>query len=163
MSIWSRAKDKQDSMVLEALRQRSELLDNSCGVGLWEAVLHQGDAMHPRSLWTWSAEFRRLVGYTSEADFPNVVQSWSDRLHPDDVAPTFAAFGGHLAGCGKAARNRCFTVIGRDADRHFVPANWNFAVFYSEIPVSVQTPPIAKPRHPATWAVAPSCRPLHSA
>ncbi len=46
--------------------------------------------------WVWSAEFRRLIGYQSEAEFPNVMESWSDRLHPDDVAPTFAAFGEHL-------------------------------------------------------------------
>jgi methyl-accepting chemotaxis protein len=87
-----------------ALSERSDLLDDACGIGLWEAVLHQGDAMHAQSKWTWSAEFRRLVGYENAADFPNVVQSWSDRLHPDDVAPTFAAFGGHLQ--DKSGRSR---------------------------------------------------------
>ncbi|MDB5524179.1 MAG: chemotaxis protein [Rhizobium sp.] len=76
--------------------ERSELLDEACGIGLWEAVLHNGDAMHAQSKWTWSAEFRRLIGYNNASEYPNVVQSWSDRLHPDDVAPTFAAFGGHL-------------------------------------------------------------------
>jgi methyl-accepting chemotaxis protein len=85
-----------DMTAYEALRERSELLDTTCGIGLWEAVLFQGDAMHPQSLWKWSSEFRRLIGYNSEAEFPNIVQSWSDRLHPDDVASTFAAFGGHL-------------------------------------------------------------------
>ena len=81
---------------LNALRERVELLDTSCGVGLWQAVLHNADAFDPRSAWTWSPEFRRLLGYSSEADFPNVCQSWSDKLHPDDVAPTFAAFDAHL-------------------------------------------------------------------
>jgi len=85
-----------DVTAFRELRERSELLDRTAGVGLWEAVLHQGDAMDSRSRWTWSAEFRRLVGYDSEADFPNLVNSWSDRLHPDDVASTFTAFGGHL-------------------------------------------------------------------
>jgi methyl-accepting chemotaxis protein len=81
---------------LGAVRERSDLLDTSCGVGLWQAVLHNEDAFDPKSVWTWSPEFRRLLGYSSEADFPNVCQSWSDKLHPDDVAATFAAFGGHL-------------------------------------------------------------------
>jgi methyl-accepting chemotaxis protein len=81
---------------LKDVTERSELLDEACGIGLWEAVLHNGDAMHPDSRWTWSAEFRRLIGYSNANEYPNVVQSWSDRLHPDDVAPTFAAFGGHL-------------------------------------------------------------------
>ncbi|MDR3512064.1 MAG: PAS domain-containing methyl-accepting chemotaxis protein, partial [Caulobacteraceae bacterium] len=78
------------------LKERSDLLDSTCGIGLWEAVLYNADALDPRSVWTWSPEFRRLVGYSSEADFPNVCQSWSDKLHPDDVEPTFAAFGAHL-------------------------------------------------------------------
>ena len=81
---------------LSAIRERSELLDTSAGVGLWQAVLHNQDAFDPQSAWTWSPEFRRLLGYSSEADFPNVCQSWSDKLHPDDVTATFAAFSGHL-------------------------------------------------------------------
>ena len=82
-----------------ALRGKAEwfeVLDRHCGVGLWDAILHDGDAMHTRSRWTWSAEFRRLCGFTNEAEFPNVVQSWSDRLHPDNSAPTFAVFGAAL-------------------------------------------------------------------
>ena len=68
-------------------------LSTHCGVGLWDVILYEGDAMHPKARWTWSAEFRRLCGYASEAEFPDVVRSWSDRLHPDDAAATFAAFG----------------------------------------------------------------------
>ncbi|MFB9947490.1 PAS domain-containing methyl-accepting chemotaxis protein [Rhizobium puerariae] len=82
--------------VQEELRRvslRSRILDEASGIGLWDAVLHKGDAMHVESRWTWSAEFRRLIGYNDEKSFPNVVQSWSERLHPDDVAATFAAFG----------------------------------------------------------------------
>ena len=86
-----------------ALRDKVEwlaVLDRHSGVGLWDAVLHEGDAMHPLSRWTWSAEFRRLCGYKTDAEFPNVVQSWSDRLHPDDFDATFAAFGAALASGG---------------------------------------------------------------
>jgi ABC-type transporter Mla subunit MlaD len=84
----------------KALVSKTEWLDTlsaHCGVGLWDAVLYQGDAMHPKARWTWSGEFRRLCGYRTEAEFPNVVQSWSDRLHPDDTAATFAAFGATCA------------------------------------------------------------------
>jgi methyl-accepting chemotaxis protein len=96
-SSTSKAAADERERAFRNLKERSDLLDDACGVGLWEAVLHNGDAMHAKSLWTWSPEFRRLIGYQTEAEYPNVVQSWSDRLHPDDVAPTFAAFTGHLA------------------------------------------------------------------
>ena len=78
------------------LLHKAEWLDTlslHCGIGLWDAILHEGDAMHPKARWTWSSEFRRLCGYKTEAEFPNVVQSWSDRLHPEDAGATFAAFG----------------------------------------------------------------------
>ncbi|WJH40366.1 methyl-accepting chemotaxis protein [Aliirhizobium terrae] len=91
---------------LAAVSERSELLDEACGIGLWEAVLVNGDAMHPESKWTWSAEFRRMIGYENATDFPNVVNSWSDKLHPDDVEPTFAAFSGHLTDKTGRARYR---------------------------------------------------------
>ncbi len=80
----------------DKLRSESEwlrTLSTHSGVGLWDAVLFESDPMHARSRWTWSSEFRRLLGFDSHADFPDVVHSWSDRLHPDDVAGAFAAFG----------------------------------------------------------------------
>lgn len=79
------------------------VLGNHCGVGLWDAVLVNEDAMNPQSKWTWTNEFRRLLGYSGEHDFPNVVGSWADKLHPEDAAPTFAAFNGALKSRGKGA------------------------------------------------------------
>lgn len=32
----------------------------------------------------WSDKFRRMLGYHSSDDFPDVLESWSDLLHPDD-------------------------------------------------------------------------------
>ena len=32
----------------------------------------------------WSDEFRRMLGYHSQQDFPDVMESWSNLLHPDD-------------------------------------------------------------------------------
>jgi len=32
----------------------------------------------------WSQEFRTMIGYHDEEDFPNVLSSWSDLLHPED-------------------------------------------------------------------------------
>ena len=58
-----------------------------CGTRSWS----NEDALHPQSRWTWTNEFRRLLGFRSETDFPNVCQSWSDKLHPDDA-------GAHLRG-----------------------------------------------------------------
>ena len=79
--------------------ERMLLLSRYAGVGLWDAVLHDGDPMHLESRWHWSEEFRRLLGFDQDdrSGFPDVVGSWADRLHPDDAAATFAAFGACLS------------------------------------------------------------------
>jgi methyl-accepting chemotaxis protein len=109
MTFWARQNSKAQELgrlqeELKSIRERSDLLDSTCGVGLWQAVLHNADALDPKSVWTWSPEFRRLLGYSGEVDFPNVCQSWSDKLHPEDVAATFAAFAEHLKDRTGAAR-----------------------------------------------------------
>ncbi len=81
---------------LRAVKERSDLLDEAAGIGLWEAVMPHADPAHPQAKWTWSPEFRRLCGYRTEAEFPNMMQSWSERLHPEDVDRVFAAFMGPL-------------------------------------------------------------------
>jgi len=91
------------------------LLDRYAGVGLWDAVLHQGDPMHPNSVWRWSAEFRRLLGFGSATEFPDQVRAWSDRLHPDDSAPTFEKFGACLADkSGRTGYNVTYRLKMRD-------------------------------------------------
>ena len=74
--------------------QRSNLLDQYAGVGLWDAVIVDGDAVGPKSTWHWSPEFRRLCGFEANdlIGFPDEVGSWANRLHPDDAGPTFDAF-----------------------------------------------------------------------
>ena len=89
---------------LAEVKERSERLDATCGAGLWSAVVVNADALDPRSQWTWSPEFRRLLGYTSEVEFPNVVTSWSESMHADEVRATLAAFAAHLSDPTEHAR-----------------------------------------------------------
>jgi len=80
------------------LEERLALLGRCAGVGLWDVAIHNGDPMDPGSRWHWSPEFRRLLGFDGfdRVGFPEVVSSWSDRLHPDDAEATFKAFSGCL-------------------------------------------------------------------
>ena len=40
----------------------------------------------------WSQPFRQMLGYNSEEDFPNKIDSWSNLLHPEDKARVWKAF-----------------------------------------------------------------------
>ena len=53
--------------------------------------------MHPNSAWRWSDEFRRLLGFADERDFPNEMQSWHSRLHEDDAKTAGTALRSALA------------------------------------------------------------------
>ena len=81
---------------LRSIEELQDILGRHAGVGLWDARLFNKDAFHKDSKWVWSAEFRRLMGFSDEREFPNVVNSWSDRLHAEDAPPTFAAFAASL-------------------------------------------------------------------
>ena len=100
-----------------------DILAAHSGVGLWDAILHHGDALHALARWTWSAEFRRLCGFATEAEFPNVVQSWADRLHPDDAAATFAAFNAALSNAaGSGAYDATYRLKVRDGSYRWFQA-----------------------------------------
>ncbi len=74
----------------QAARARFDLLNAVGGIGMWEAALYHGEADHPKSVWTWSAGLRHLLGFKTEAEFPNLLRSWSDRIHAEDAAATLA-------------------------------------------------------------------------
>jgi len=65
-------------------------------VGLWDLMIVTSDPVNPNNVFLWTDEFRRMLGYTNEADFPNVLSSWSDKLHPEDKERTIEAFSGHI-------------------------------------------------------------------
>lgn len=69
---------------LQNITTRLELVNRASKVGLWDLTVIDGNASHPDNSYWWSNEFRHLLGYSSIADFPNVLESWSDKLHPDD-------------------------------------------------------------------------------
>lgn len=65
--------------------------------GFWVLHMVDGDPDHPQSKITWSQQFRELLGYRREEDFPDGWQSWLDAIHPDDLPPTLKAFTQHLS------------------------------------------------------------------
>ena len=60
-----------------ALRMVHELLAS----GMWSMEFNEKAEM---TSVLWSDEFRSMLGYESEEDFPNVLESWSDLLHEED-------------------------------------------------------------------------------
>lgn len=75
---------------------RFDLVNRACSEGLWDMEVVAGDPVNPKNRFWWSSQFRSLLGFNDERDFPNVLASWADRLHPDDKQSTLDAFARHL-------------------------------------------------------------------
>ncbi len=89
-----RLKAIDDARIARLAQERLEALEalehETTALKLVHEILHSG-------MWTmefdrqgqmvsvfWSQEFRAMIGYRDEEDFPNVLSSWSDLLHPED-------------------------------------------------------------------------------
>jgi len=65
-------------------------------IALWNMEVVADDLVNPNNKFTWTDEFRNLLGYSNEEDFPNILNSWSDRLHPEDKERTLEIFERHM-------------------------------------------------------------------
>lgn len=62
----------------------------------WDMSVVEGDSVNPKNKFWWSPPFRKLLGYENEVDFPNVLGSWIEKLHPEDYDLAIKAFEDHL-------------------------------------------------------------------
>ncbi|MCL2120933.1 MAG: PAS domain-containing protein [Clostridiales bacterium] len=74
-----------------------KLTGDALNVALWDLLVDSSDPAQPVYQFTWSQEFRQMLGFTDERSFTNVMRSWSDRLHPDDKERVMKAFSTYLS------------------------------------------------------------------
>lgn len=69
---------------LEALKHEStalKMVHEILQSGMWTIEFNkQGEMVSV----FWSQEFRTMIGYQDEEDFPNILSSWSDLIHPEE-------------------------------------------------------------------------------
>lgn len=87
---------REDRVRLDAALIRFELASDMLSDGIWDLDVVAGDPVNPSNTFWWSAQFRRLLGFESEEEFPDVLDSWASRLHPDDKPGVIDAFTRHL-------------------------------------------------------------------
>jgi len=82
--------------ISEVQLARFNVVADASKLGLWEVTINN-DPANPGNTYWWSDEFRHMLGYSNEIDFPNTFESWYDRLHPDDKDKAYQAVANHLA------------------------------------------------------------------
>ncbi|MCL2663966.1 MAG: PAS domain-containing protein, partial [Oscillospiraceae bacterium] len=65
-------------------------------IALWDMDVIDNDPINPYNVYHWTDEFRKMLGYENESEFPNILNSWSNLLHPEDKEKSTEAFNKHL-------------------------------------------------------------------
>lgn len=82
-------KTKQAYEKLNKETQAMQIIHSVLDSGPWTMEFDENNQV---AKCTWSDTFRKLVGFDSEEDFPNKMESWSDRLHKSDKDRVLKAF-----------------------------------------------------------------------
>ena len=88
---------KERDVLYTQLQNEAASLDTiheMLGSGKWTMDFDESGSM---TCINWSDEFRRMLGYHDLEDFPDVLESWSDLLHPDDKERVLREFNETIA------------------------------------------------------------------
>lgn len=69
---------------LDISTKRHDAIDSILNEGSWSMNVINGDIANPENPFWYSEQFRKLLGFNSEQDFPNAANSYSDRIHEQD-------------------------------------------------------------------------------
>lgn len=82
--------DKVKTMELENLVERYDLINEVLVEAPWDMTFEDGD-INKQSHW-FSPQFRKVLGYEGEHDFPNTFESFAKILHPEEKESVLADF-----------------------------------------------------------------------
>jgi len=88
---------KRQRDALAASELRFQLSLEAIRDAIWEMEVVDGDLVNPRNAVWWSPQFIRLLGFENAQEFPERLESWASRLHPQDQQSTFDTFTAYMA------------------------------------------------------------------
>ena len=85
----AKLKDTEERRIAAHKEATIRVMHEALGSGMWGMEFDEKGRMTSVE---WSPEFRKMLGYKDEYDFPNRLESWSDLLYPDDKAKVLKEF-----------------------------------------------------------------------
>jgi PAS domain-containing protein len=87
-----RKREEELSKVLTRFELSRELLSD----GIWDMEIVRGDPFNPNNKVWWSQQFRTLLGFESEEDFPSRQESMTSLMHPEEITSNVDCLLAHL-------------------------------------------------------------------
>jgi len=84
---------KQNELQLTKLN----LMAKATRIGLWDAEIKKDCPVSSSNAFIWSDDFRAMLGYSNETDFPNTLGALFSIMSPDSIEKNNEAFANHLA------------------------------------------------------------------
>ncbi len=78
-------------------RRRQRAVELMMLEGSWSMDLTKYDINDPTSPMVFSPQFKNILGYSNSVDFPDVMESWFTKIHPDDLSDASAQMGQQLS------------------------------------------------------------------
>ncbi|MCR5747897.1 MAG: PAS domain-containing protein [Lachnospiraceae bacterium] len=88
---------KHTEEILEHDHRRQQSVELMMLEGSWSMDLTKYDISDPSSPMVFSPQFKHILGYNGSSDFPDIMESWFTKIHPDDVAAASAQMGQQLS------------------------------------------------------------------
>ena len=110
---------------LEVNERRQYAVDRMMLEGSWSMDLTKYAIDDPDSPMVFSDQFKKILGYTPNSpEFPDIMQSWITKIHPDDVAYASELMGKQLADVsGNTVFDMEYRMMHRDGKYHWVRAS----------------------------------------
>lgn len=73
-----------NAIELDMSKKKHDAIDSILNEGSWSMNVVDGDIRNPENQFWYSEQFRKLLGFRNEQDFPNEPDSYSDLIHESD-------------------------------------------------------------------------------
>jgi PAS domain S-box-containing protein len=105
---------------VEHVIMKHKLVSDALGIALWDLTIVDGNIDHPDTKVEFSQEFRQILGFNDENDFPNILDSWRNRLHPEEKEAMRQTIRDHIYDhTGKTPYNAEYRLMAKNGEYRY--------------------------------------------
>ncbi len=108
----------------ERTQENFDMVNDIIGSGLWYMDFDKDGNM---TRVFWSQHFREMIGFDDNEDFPNTIESWSDRIYSEDKDAVLEAFWGCIE--GKNEFDTRYRLMKRNGEYNWFSSHGKLALY----------------------------------